>query len=916
MTGVHLGVSIGTANTTAAISRGGPAEIVMLGGEVPWVPTVAFLAADGTVSTGLAALRAGAAEPERLRRDFLRRLGSPEPAVTGGPSSTAAELTAAVLRDVVAAARSRTGKEPDWVTLVRPATWDRRRSEALESVPTPAGVRSPITVTTIGQAVATAFAAANSVRPGGTVAVFHLGAGQFETVALASAATVGTAPAGAAVVFDDASVPEGMPDNAGDAIDEIIFAYVCQETGIALGEMAADPAADPAVQSAADDLLVACRAAKEELTLAGETTIRVRFSLPHTEIRLSREQLEILARPILEPTIGTLRRVVAAAGGSVGTVLLDGGSVRIPLLSRLIEAAGLGPVAPAPHPELTAALGAALIAARDAGEAGEAGGDGGDGAWDGGWEANGMEPPTARYDLGPVSASRSPEPPAHAGSGGGSVIPVSDGPGRYFEPAPPGRADLTEILLGPAAAERDAPGWQLTGTGESERAGSGGRRRALIALGSAAVVVIAAVALVVARPWDSTVVGRAATGVISSGSGASAPATARSAGSRGASGTPTTGTSGTATGANPAGMPTGVICDPVSLAYLGMLIDPSVSKPDGTGDDFRPGELAAGMETAGQLAVGQFNAVNPGCQVTLSVLNTENDPKKARGLAHQAVADPSVLGVVAGVFSAEVAAVGDTLQAAGLPFITPSAKSPDLNAKKWADYARDVADDRAQGPAAAKYLTDTVGAGAVAVVDDGGAYGKPIAKAVATGLGSALASTATIAGGPDGLSTVVSAITGSGADAVYFAGRPTTGGRLLAALRAAGYQGTFLAAEALNTPRLLGTAGKDAAQGAMFSCSCAPPDISAQFLAGYKAAAGGADPPAYAPEAYDATRIFLKGLAAGARERPAMAAYVRAFSGEGISKQIAFDANGNIVGTPTYFYRIDSGRPVPAGFVP
>jgi branched-chain amino acid transport system substrate-binding protein len=68
--------------------------------------------------------------------------------------------------------------------------------------------------------------------------------------------------------------------------------------------------------------------------------------------------------------------------------------------------------------------------------------------------------------------------------------------------------------------------------------------------------------------------------------------------------------------------------------------------------------------------------------------------------------------------------------------VSPSATATDLTTKGWKVLHRVVANDSQQGPAAGRYIKEVLKAQRVVVVDDGTAYGAPLADAVAQVLGS------------------------------------------------------------------------------------------------------------------------------------------------------------------------------------
>ena len=96
------------------------------------------------------------------------------------------------------------------------------------------------------------------------------------------------------------------------------------------------------------------------------------MSLPNqrTEVRLTRREFEDMIRPTLVDTLDAVHRSLAVGRGrpeQVSSVLLVGGSSRIPLVGQMLVADLQRPVAIDVHPKHAVALGAAHLAAADAG---------------------------------------------------------------------------------------------------------------------------------------------------------------------------------------------------------------------------------------------------------------------------------------------------------------------------------------------------------------------------------------------------------------------------------------------------------------------------------------------------------------------------------------------------------------------
>jgi hypothetical protein len=102
--------------------------------------------------------------------------------------------------------------------------------------------------------------------------------------------------------------------------------------------------------------------AKEALSADTDTTIPVLLPSVTTDVRLTRGEFEAMVRPALHGSIEALRRAVRSAGCTpeqLHSVLLVGGSSRMPIVGQLVSAEMGRPVAVDTHPKHAVALGAA-----------------------------------------------------------------------------------------------------------------------------------------------------------------------------------------------------------------------------------------------------------------------------------------------------------------------------------------------------------------------------------------------------------------------------------------------------------------------------------------------------------------------------------------------------------------------------
>ncbi|PVZ07661.1 Hsp70 family protein [Actinomycetospora cinnamomea] len=345
-----LGVDLGTTFTAAAVVRDGHVEMAPLGDRSTATPSVVLVRPGGGVLTGDAAVRRAAGEPDRVAREVKRRLGDPTPLLLGGTPYSAADLLAMQLREVVAQIAEREGGAPTAVRLTHPANWGPYKRELFDQVPRLAGLHD-VTMITEPEAAAAHYAASERIGEGRTVAVYDLGGGTFDATVLR---TTGGG-------FEILGVPEGVEGLGGVDFDEAVFAHVDRVLDGAVSAL--DPS-DAAATSAVVRLRQDCVLAKEALSADTDATIPVLLPSQQTEVRLTRGEFEEMIRPSISATISALGRALESADvapDQLDTVLLVGGSSRIPLVSRMVSAQLGRPTAVDAHPKHAIVLGAAML---------------------------------------------------------------------------------------------------------------------------------------------------------------------------------------------------------------------------------------------------------------------------------------------------------------------------------------------------------------------------------------------------------------------------------------------------------------------------------------------------------------------------------------------------------------------------
>ena len=464
----YLGVDLGTTYTAAAINEGGRASITELGNRTPTIPSVVFLSEDGTVLTGEAANRRAATEPTRVAREFKRRIGDTTPLSLGGTPYSADALSAMLLRWTVDRVSERQGAAPAGICVSYPANWGPFKRDLLDQAIRQADLDGVTTITE-PEAAVLHYASHERVDTGAVVAVFDLGGGTFD------AAVVRKTADGVEVLGE----PEGIERLGGIDFDEAVVAHVRAALGDAITDL--DPA-DPVAMAAMARLRQECIDAKEALSSDSEVSIPVMLPTVATEVRLTRAEFERMISPTLAPTITALQRALRSANVTpedVNTILLAGGSSRIPLVSQMVGAEMGRPVAVDAHPKHAVALGAALAAEADAAGA-----------------APSTPPPAA-----PVAPGPAPEAPAAAPVAPPPAAP-EPAPAPAPEPAPPTEpipvveptAPMPAVAAvdTPAGPPPTAPPGGSPVTPAPSTGGGGGDNRRWLFVGPAAVVLAVA----------------------------------------------------------------------------------------------------------------------------------------------------------------------------------------------------------------------------------------------------------------------------------------------------------------------------------------------------------------------------------------------------------------------------------------
>ncbi len=356
--GIILGIDLGTTFSAAALVRDGAPHIVPQGDE-RIMPSMVGLTPQGTLLVGTPARNQYMLYPEQTIRSIKRKMGQDVQIKLGERSYKPQEISAIILRELKRNAEAQLGEPISGAVITVPAYF----SDAARQATREAGEIAGFTIERIinePTAAALAYGLDRSSERQ-LVAVYDLGGGTFDV----------------SIIELDAGVVEvrashGNTQLGGDDFDDRLVDYLAERF---LQDHGLDPRLD---QRARARLTRAAETAKIALSSKPFVQVREEYLLSdnggrplHLDMELSRIEFEGLIGDLLDSTLDSLDEALRDAGiqaNELDSILLVGGSTRIPMVWQLLrEHTGIEPEI-AINPDEAVALGAAVQAAIIAGE--------------------------------------------------------------------------------------------------------------------------------------------------------------------------------------------------------------------------------------------------------------------------------------------------------------------------------------------------------------------------------------------------------------------------------------------------------------------------------------------------------------------------------------------------------------------
>ena len=348
-----VGIDLGTTNSVVAVLEGGEPTVIANAEGARTTPSVVAFAKNGEVLVGEVAKRQAVQNADRTIRSVKRHMGSTWGEDIDGKKYNAQEISARVLQKLKRDAESYLGEGVTDAVITVPAYFNDAQRQSTKEAGEIAGLN---VLRIINEPTAAALAyGLNKGDQEQTILVFDLGGGTFDVSLL---------EIGDGVV--EVKATSGDNHLGGDDWDQKVVDWLVAQFQAAHGiDLTKDKMAMQRLREAAEK-------AKIELSSATQTSI----NLPYITVdgdknplfldeTLTRAQFEKLTSDLLDRTKAPFQQVLKDAGvkvGDIDSVILVGGSTRMPAVSALVkELSGKEPNKGV-NPDEVVAVGAALQA--------------------------------------------------------------------------------------------------------------------------------------------------------------------------------------------------------------------------------------------------------------------------------------------------------------------------------------------------------------------------------------------------------------------------------------------------------------------------------------------------------------------------------------------------------------------------
>lgn len=366
----------------------------------------------------------------------------------------------------------------------------------------------------------------------------------------------------------------------------------------------------------------------------------------------------------------------------------------------------------------------------------------------------------------------------------------------------------------------------------------------------------------------------------------------------------------------------------ISLIVLALVLVASIVGAAGQGEEAGPIKIGVAGAHSGDLASYGLPTVNAaelvaemvneeggllGRQIELVVEDDQCQPEVATNTAAKLVGE-QVAAVIGHICSGATRSALGIYTGENIVTISPSATNPGLTKSgEFPTFFRTIAPDDAQGELQAQFVAEELGVTSVAVLHDGGDYGKGLADFAQASLEEnypdveiVLYEGVTV--GAVDYSAIINRVGASGAEAVIFGGYHPEASKLVGQMRTQGIEIPFVSGDGVKDESFIEVAG-DSAEGVY---ATGPMDTAGNPVAEAAREAHiekyGEEPGPFFMNAYSAALAVVNAIeAAGSTEPQAIMDALHSEYVDTPVGSISFDDAGDAIGVGFAIYQVQDG---------
>jgi branched-chain amino acid transport system substrate-binding protein len=318
-----------------------------------------------------------------------------------------------------------------------------------------------------------------------------------------------------------------------------------------------------------------------------------------------------------------------------------------------------------------------------------------------------------------------------------------------------------------------------------------------------------------------------------------------------------------------------------------------------TGDQAQLGmDICRGVS----LAIDHANEkgdVLPGYKLQLMNLDDQRNPAQAVNVAKKFVSDRDLMAVVGHFNSSCTKPASAIYHQARIVSLTPGSTNPELSRQGFDTFFRISATDDVQGPKAAQFIKNKIGAKRIFVLDDKTTYGKGLAdefEKEARKIGLEILGHEGITQGDKDFTPILTKIKPSNPDLIYFGGIYPEGALLLRQARSLNITAPFMGGDGLATPILIQLASAEIAEGTyatMVGGDMKKVPSAQEFVKAYESKFG--ELGQWSAFGYDSANILIEAIKkAGLKDRESILKTMREIPHfQGVTGEVVFDEKGD-----------------------